>query len=127
MPVELREGRGSDSKGGNARRAPLSLKGAGNFLGNFEFRASGRSFLILCRRNALMDPRLRLGVVVPKKVCPRAVDRNRVKRLVRETVRQSVCSSAELDIIVRTKVAVPKTFHFDAVAELKRLLEGITL
>lgn len=51
------------------------------------------------RMNALGDPRL--AVMVPKRIFPRAVDRNRMKRLVREWFR---CTQAQLgnrDILVR--------------------------
>ena len=46
-------------------------------------RAGSRGLLILARMNDCSTPRL--GLVVPKKVLKRAVWRNRVKRLVRES------------------------------------------
>lgn len=38
---------------------------------------------------------IRYGVGIPKRIAPRAVSRNRVKRLLRESVRRHVCSRAD--------------------------------
>ncbi|MFA5081454.1 MAG: ribonuclease P protein component [Hydrogenophilaceae bacterium] len=50
-------------------------------------------------------PYSRLGLVVPKKILPRAVDRNRARRILREVFRLSQPRLASLDVIVRVKAA----------------------
>ncbi|MDD4880550.1 MAG: ribonuclease P protein component [Gallionellaceae bacterium] len=50
-------------------------------------------------------PYSRLGLVVPKKILPRAVDRNRARRILREVFRLSQPRLASLDVIIRVKAA----------------------
>jgi ribonuclease P protein component len=45
----------------------------------------------------------RLGIVASKKIFPRAVDRNLVKRIIRETFRQHTIKLCKLDIVVMVK------------------------
>ncbi len=47
----------------------------------------------------------RLGLIVGKKALPRAVDRNRVKRILRECFRLDGAGLAGLDLILRVKKA----------------------
>ena len=47
----------------------------------------------------------RLGLVVPKRVLARAVDRNRVKRILREAFRQQQTALNGLDVIFRLRAA----------------------
>jgi ribonuclease P protein component len=49
--------------------------------------------------NGLSDARL--GLIVPKRYIPRAVDRNRVKRLLREWFRRNQGALAGRDVLVR--------------------------
>ena len=56
--------------------------------------------LILCRAND--EGFARLGMAVSKKNLPRAVDRNRVKRIIRESFRQSIGNIA-VDVVVLTR------------------------
>ena len=65
------------------------------------FRVSTRELLFLSRPNSLPVPRL--GLVISKKSCRLAVQRNRVKRLVRESFRQHQGSLTGLDIIVLSR------------------------
>jgi ribonuclease P protein component len=53
---------------------------------------------VLCRRNAFDTARL--GLAVSKKHCRRATDRNRIKRVVRESFRQQQELLSGLDIVV---------------------------
>ena len=48
----------------------------------------------------------RLGMVASRKALPRAVDRNRGKRLVREVFRQVQPDLAALDIVVQLRTAL---------------------
>lgn len=58
---------------------------------------------IFFSQNGLRYPRL--GLVVPKKVLARAVDRNRAKRILREAFRLGQTNLGGLDVIVRVKAA----------------------
>jgi ribonuclease P protein component len=49
-------------------------------------RSADRFFTVLARLNGL--PAARLGLAISRRVAPRAVDRNRLRRLARETFRQ---------------------------------------
>ncbi len=61
-------------------------------------KASGPSLLLLARPNGLQQSRL--GLVIAKKSVRRAVDRNRVKRIARESFRLHRSSLVDLDIVV---------------------------
>ncbi len=60
-----------------------------------------RYFRVLYRGNALEQGRL--GLAVSKKACARAVDRNRLKRVIRESFRKHQHALAKLDIVVLPK------------------------
>ncbi len=64
-------------------------------------RVSAPGVLILAKLN--QEPEARLGLVVSKKVLKRAVWRNRVKRVIRETFRNSkdILPSADVVFIAR--------------------------
>lgn len=62
------------------------------------FRASHQHFLVLARANHLDRPRL--GLVIAKKHVRLAVQRNRIKRLIRESFRLQQQSLAGIDVIV---------------------------
>lgn len=76
----------------------LTSKDFSNVFGDAPLRASHPNFLILCRPNLLETPRL--GLVVAKKNCRRAHDRNRIKRHIRETFRQQQHNLPAIDAIV---------------------------
>lgn len=61
-------------------------------------RASHQNFLFLARQNSLNQPRL--GLVIAKKHIRLAVERNRVKRLIRETFRIKQQQLPDIDVIV---------------------------
>jgi ribonuclease P protein component len=59
---------------------------------------------VLCRPNEL--DRWRLGLAVSKKVCARASDRNRLKRVIRESFRrlqEPLVAQGGIDIVVLPK------------------------
>ncbi len=76
------------------------LLNAGDFKNVFDgasFKLGNDSFLLLARPSSLGHARL--GLVVAKKNIRRAVDRNRIKRVVRETFRQYQDHLDTLDIV----------------------------
>lgn len=56
-----------------------------------------KNFLVLLKKNQLDFPRL--GIIVPKKVFKKAVDRNLVKRKIRESFRQNQLNLSKIDVI----------------------------
>jgi|SRR5690554_1992361 len=78
------------------------LLSSGEFRRVFEqtdFRAPHPFFLLLATQASSQNS-ARLGLVVAKKNVRRAVDRNRVKRLIRESFRQHRPELPNLDIVV---------------------------
>jgi ribonuclease P protein component len=82
---------------------PKKLRKTDEFSSVFHFRCTrrGRILDISAGPNAL--DHARLGMIVPKKVLSRAVDRNRLKRLLREWFRLHQCQLTGLDIIARLR------------------------
>ena len=74
------------------------------------FKKAGRSkdklFTVLYRSNKLQ--RARLGLAVAKKHCKLATDRNRIKRLVRESFRKHQIELAGIDIVVLNQPSTHK-------------------
>jgi ribonuclease P protein component len=62
---------------------------------------AGPVFVVRAKPNQLTSPRL--GIVATKKTLPRAVDRNRGKRLVREVFRQAGAELGALDVVVQLR------------------------
>ncbi len=62
-------------------------------------RAKTDFVMVMARPNPVGYPRL--GMVIPKRVLTRAVDRNRVKRCVRESFRQALPDLPACDFVVR--------------------------
>ena len=104
---------------------PLGLAGAANYRGRFPFTSRSDGLLILARKNFLDCRALRLGVVIPNRVCPRAVDRNRLRRVIRETIRKELSHKGNLDVIVRVRNLVPKSSHKVFVHQLLMLLRKL--
>lgn len=67
----------------------------------------------------------RIGIVTSKKVAPRAVDRNRVKRMVREVFRSCRGRLGGLDVVVRLRRCPPSGSEYQARNELMRLLADL--
>ncbi|CDF87128.1 Ribonuclease P protein component [Pseudomonas knackmussii B13] len=61
-------------------------------------KVPGKHVLLLARENALDHPRL--GLVIGKKNVKLAVERNRLKRVIRETFRHNQEALAGLDIVI---------------------------
>lgn len=78
-----------------------------------------RHFSVFVRANELKGPRI--GVIVSKKVAARAVDRNRIKRLVREAFRQDRGRLGSNDLVVLARRCPPRAGWDAARGELAAL------
>ena len=76
--------------------------------------------MLYARRNSL--PQARLGVVAAKRMAPRAVTRNTIKRITRELFRQSTLPA--VDCIVRLSRPVNAKSDAATNAGLKRVLNA---
>ena len=79
------------------------LRKTDEFSSVFHFRCNRRGRLLDVNAGPNSLGIARLGLIVPKKVIPTAVGRNRVKRLLREWFRQNQENLPGLDIIARLK------------------------
>ncbi|RUL75356.1 ribonuclease P protein component [Dyella choica] len=64
-------------------------------------RLGGRCFSVRYRQNGLGHARL--GLAISKRVSKRAVDRNRIKRLVRESFRRALHGLPPVDLMVTAR------------------------
>lgn len=69
-------------------------------------RFGNHSFTLLARKNELDHPRL--GLAISKKCAKRAVDRNRIKRIFRESFRMNQHNLPCVDIIAMCKPSAVK-------------------
>ena len=65
----------------------------------------------------------RIGIIASRRVARRAVDRNRMKRMVRELFRAIPVRPVGVDIVVQLRRCSPRGSSAAARAELSRLLE----
>ncbi|MGV6806370.1 MAG: ribonuclease P protein component [bacterium] len=75
----------------------LSAKDFSSVFDAPSYKVARPHFLLLARKNG--SEVARLGLVVGKKNCRRAVDRNRIKRVTRDSFRQHQQALSGLDII----------------------------
>jgi len=69
-------------------------------------RSRDKLFTVLCRDSK--DETARLGMAISKKHCRKATQRNRIKRVVRESFRKNQQQLAGLDIVVINQPAAAK-------------------
>ena len=86
-----------------------------NVFNNPPVKAVSNEFTFLAKPNERGYPRM--GVTISKKVAKRAVDRNRIKRIIRETFRLKQHKLPGFDIIVIAKPGVTKLDN-DALSDL---------
>lgn len=70
-------------------------------------------------------PHARIGIIASKRVAPRAVDRNRAKRLVREAFRKLRHRLGGVDVVVQLRRCPARGLDAAAGAEITRLLEEL--
>ena len=86
-------------------------------------RTSHQHFLFLARQNQLDCPRL--GLVIAKKHIRHAVDRNRMKRLIRETFRAKQQQLAGIDVIVLARKGMHETTNVMLIEQLNKQWQGL--
>lgn len=84
---------------------------------------AGRFFVVRARPNQGNGPRL--GIIAPRRAIPRAVDRNRSKRLVREAFRSTRAALESVDVVVLCRTAPPRTQSAAARQELVDLFAAL--
>lgn len=86
-------------------------------------RASHQNFLILARFNQL--PHARLGLVMAKKHIRHAVERNRMKRLIRENFRLQQQALAGVDMILLSRTGLDKLSNSEFTQQLNQQWQRI--
>ncbi|HET8876522.1 MAG TPA: ribonuclease P protein component [Casimicrobiaceae bacterium] len=109
------------------RAARYRLRGAGAFATVFKTGARhDGQFLQLIATPAAQSPG-RVGYVIGRKVMRRAVDRNRLRRRLREIVRAARPAVLAFDIVLRVKRIVLRADIPAASAESRHLLARLVL
>lgn len=98
------------------------MSGQEAFTGLLRSRQIARSERFLVQAAANGRAFARLGVVVGRRVAPRAVDRNLLKRLIRETFRRRQEEFAGFDLLVRPRRRLSSSELVAACQELHTLL-----
>lgn len=86
-------------------------------------RSGSRSFLGRAIDNG--GGGARLGLIVGKKTAPRAVDRNRVKRLAREVYRRLAAELGPMDVVVQLRSSPRGRDNAELFKELERVMRGL--
>lgn len=102
----------------------LNANDYGRVFDSPDARASNKFMLLLSRRNSL--DRHRLGLVIAKKNIRLAADRNRVKRLAREFVRQLPRQSPGLDVVVLARRGLGELDNAEVSSILQQLWQKLT-
>lgn len=88
------------------------------------YRASHQNFIVLARPNGLDNPRL--GLVMAKKNVRLAVQRNRIKRLVRETFRHYQHQLPNIDCVFLTRRGLDQMDNAEFVQHLIQQFKRLT-
>ena len=108
---------------GLPREARLRRPGEFAALRSSSGRAGGRCFHLRYRRNELGCARL--GLAISKRVSKRAVERNRIKRLVRETFSRVRHRLPSIDLMVMAREQAAGVAGAQLLAELDALWEKL--
>jgi ribonuclease P protein component len=88
-------------------------------------KSSDACFTVLARSRESQSSVSRLGLAIAKKQLRRAVDRNRIKRLARETFRQQVPKDCAMDFVVMARAVVSERSNAELMALLQRHFLGL--
>jgi ribonuclease P protein component len=91
--------------------------------GKAEFKVSCPQLLILAIKSGYEDPRL--GLVIAKKHIRLAVERNRVKRLIRESFRKHQQLLIEMDIVILARSGADRLDNKDFVTLVEKLWQDL--
>ena len=100
------------------RRARLNGQNAFARVFDQPIKSSDRYFTVFARPNALAQPRL--GLAISRKVAKSAVDRNRLKRIARESFRHHQQQLGGLDYVVMGRVGTAEQDNAVLFASLQR-------
>ncbi len=103
----------------------LTASDYSNVFQDVKLRVSSKNFLILARPYEKDHPRL--GIIIAKKNVKLAVERNRIKRQLRETFRKQRLLLPSLDIVLLTKKGVDEQNNFLIAKELDYLWQKLKL
>jgi ribonuclease P protein component len=106
--------------GGAVRRCPLTGAGAFDSIFRHGLRRDGEYVQLISVKAARACGRT--GFVIGRKALPLAVDRNRIRRMLRVAVRRAGPAIAGHDVILRLKRGAPRTEFPRIVAEAEQLL-----
>lgn len=81
-------------------------------------RFGNRYITVLAKENQLEHPRL--GLAISKKSAKRAVDRNRIKRLIRESFRLNCANLPSVDIIVMCRPLILELDNSDVFQQIEK-------
>jgi ribonuclease P protein component len=108
-----------------ARSRRYRLTGAGEFDALFRRarRHEGRHLQLLASPAARSPGRA--GFAIPNKALPRAVDRNRLRRMLREALRSARPAIESYDVILRLKRGAPRAQFARIAAEAAQMLASL--
>ena len=106
-----------------SRRYRLTGTGAFDTVFRTGRRREGEFLQMICAAAAREHGRI--GIVIGKKALPLAVDRNRVRRMLRVCVRNARPGIDGYDLVVRLKKGAPRTAFRSIATEAARLLAAI--
>lgn len=72
-------------------------------------RLSTSEFIVLYRKNNQDDSRL--GLAISKKILAKSHDRNRIKRIIRESYRQANVASYDIVVLAKTAIKTQSNHH----------------
>jgi len=81
----------------------VMLRKTDEFSSVFSFKKRFSSSFLIAYYKPNVESQLRIGLVVAKKVAKLAVDRNYMRRVLRELCRQDVCLLSDVDIVMQVK------------------------
>ena len=97
----------------------LTASDYSNVFQDVKLRVSSKNFLILARPYEKDHPRL--GIIIAKKNVKLAVERNRIKRQLRESFRKQRLTLPNLDIVLLAKKGTDKNSSSSIAEELEYL------
>lgn len=112
------------TNGFSKRLRLLSAAEYGAVFDNVQLKTSCHQFLVLAIRNH--DSRSRLGMVIAKKHVSSAVQRNRIKRQIRESFRHIVKELPGLDLVVLARKDAGKLDNKQLAGKLNMLWKDMT-